>query len=87
MKAILAFLCGFATAVMIWLARPIDEAPVVYVPKIVSRVVQEEILVEKECPAPQPERQCIEPSYVLDLMQDCRAGRLDQTHPDITVRR
>lgn len=89
MNVILAFLAGIALAVIVWLAMPMPEAPVVYVPKIVSRVVQEEVLVDKECPAPEapPERQCIEPSYVLDLLKGCRAGRLDRTDPDITVRR
>jgi hypothetical protein len=89
MNVLLAFLCGFATAVMIWLALPPADAPVVYVPKVERIVVQEEVMVEKDCPAPEPqaERQCIEPSYVLGLMKDCRAGRLDQTDPDVTVRR
>ena len=57
--------------------------------QVVERVVQEEVLVEKDCPAPEPntERQCIEPSYVLGLMKDCRAGKLDQTDSDVTVRK
>ena len=87
MNAILAFLAGIALAVLVCLVIPLAETPVVYVTKVVNHVTQEELLVEKECPASAPERQCMEPAYVLGLMQDCRAGRLDQTDPDVTVRK
>jgi len=88
MNAVLAFLCGVAVTIMVWLSLPMPEASVVYVPKIVNRVIQEEVLVEKDCPALEivPVKQCIEPAYVLGLMKDCRAGKLDQSDPDITVR-
>jgi hypothetical protein len=87
MNAILGFLAGIALAALVWLAMPLAEAPVVYVTKVVNHVTQEEVLVEKECPAPAPERQCIAPAYVLGLLKDCRAGKLDQTDADITVRK
>lgn len=87
MNVILGFLCGVAVVVMAWLVIPPEAPRTVTVTKVINRVTQEEVLVEKECPAPAPERQCIEPSYVLGLLKDCRAGRLDQTDPDVTVRK
>jgi hypothetical protein len=87
MNAILGFLAGLALAALVWLIMPPEAPRTVTVTRVVNHVTQEEVLVEKECPAPPPERQCIEPAYVLDLLKDCRAGRLDQAHPDITVRK
>lgn len=85
MNAIIGLIVGFLiglTGSLIFQPEPVVQLQT----QVVERIVQEEVQVEKECPAIQ-ERQCIEPAYVLGLMKDCRAGKLDQTDSDVTVRK
>jgi len=39
------------------------------------------------CPACPKQKRGIPPSYVKELLEDCRAGKLDQSDPDVTIRK
>lgn len=85
MKTIIGFIVGFAVGLIGWILFP-PEPVVKFRTQVIGRIVQEEVLVQKECPPP-PTQQCLSPAYVLGLLKDCRNGRLDQADTDITLRR
>lgn len=82
--AIIGFILGFGVGLAGWvILLPTD--PIV---KVQTQVIRH--TVPGQCP-PAPRRvqttsQCLSPAYVLDLMKDCRAGRLNQTDADVTLR-
>lgn len=87
MKPLFTFIIGISAGLLLGLFMLGDPEPVT-VPQAVERIVREEVKVEAKCPvtSPCPDRRCISPSYVLDLLKACRAGKLDQSDADITVR-
>lgn len=86
MKPFIAFVIGLVLGVGLWLFIPSSAPEIKYVTQYRDRVVETEVRVDKDCAAP-PEKHCLSPAYVLGLLQDCRAGKLDQSIPDITVRK
>lgn len=84
---IAGMLIGIALAVAVELMLPAEPPKIIRyeVPKYIEKRVE----IEKECQATPPviEPHCIPPSLVADIIRQCRAGTLDFSIPNFTIRK
>lgn len=89
MKDLLTLAIGIAIGFAIAVLLP-DPEPIVKTVRVTdTKIVQEEVIIEKDCKITEQvveeAKQCLQPSLLLDVAKACRDGRLDQSHPDITI--